>query len=162
MIPLVRDVICRPIVPGSMFQVSGSESMKTGRAPQYMTAFAVATNVREGTSTSSPGRTFIPTRAVCSATVPFVQEIEWRVLQNLRKLDSNRSMYLPLDEIQPDSRQSSTYSRSRPTSAGADTGMKRRAVTPELRIESIHPLRSTDNRRRGGIQLYMLLPSFPS
>ena len=38
---------------------------------------------------------------------------------------SKRSMYEPDDEIQVDSRQSSTYSRSRPTSAGAATGMRR-------------------------------------
>src|SRR5205823_13341366 len=39
---------------GSTVQVRGSESTKTGTAPQYRTALAVATNVRAGTRTSSP------------------------------------------------------------------------------------------------------------
>ena len=39
--------------------------------------------------------------------------------------DSKRARYLPLEEIQVESTQSSTYSRSRPTSAGAATGMRR-------------------------------------
>ncbi len=39
----------------SMFPVRGSESTKTGFAPQYSTAWAVATCDCAGTITSSPG-----------------------------------------------------------------------------------------------------------
>src|SRR6266571_4927450 len=160
MIPLVLGVIFRAIAVGSIFQASGSESTKTGRAPQYVTALAVATKVKEGTNTSLPGWTFRATRAVCSATVPLAQAIEWRVSQNSRKLDSKSSIYFPLDEIQPESRQSNTYSRSWPTSAGAETGMKRRDVTLGLQRESSGPLPSTDDRRRGGKQPGTLSQSF--
>ena len=49
-----RDAL-RDVIRGSMFQVSGSMSAKTGVAPAYRMALAVAMNEYEGQITSSPG-----------------------------------------------------------------------------------------------------------
>ncbi len=48
-----------------------STSAKTGRAPTYVTALAVAMNEKDGTTTSSPAPTPATTSARCSAVVQF-------------------------------------------------------------------------------------------
>ncbi len=52
-----------------MHQVSSSMSTKTGSAPQYLTALAVATQLISGTITSSPGPTPRPRSVRCRAPV---------------------------------------------------------------------------------------------
>ena len=61
MIARVRSVIAASAASRSMRPVPGTESTSTGRAPACSTAFAVATNVIAGISTSSPG----PMPAAC-------------------------------------------------------------------------------------------------
>src|SRR6266704_601004 len=63
MIALVRGVSLASMARVSSCQVSGLESTKTGLAPQYFTALAVATKVRLGSSTSSCGPTPTAARA---------------------------------------------------------------------------------------------------
>ena len=66
---LVRAVIDSSSRAGSMLKVSSSMSTKTGRAPCISTTFAVATHVKDGTITSSPGPMPSATSARCSAVV---------------------------------------------------------------------------------------------
>src|SRR4051794_20112251 len=98
-----------------MFQVVASESTKTGRAPQYATAFAEATYVRVGTMTSSPLVMPSARSARCRATVPFEQDMPCSTVQNFANSRSKLSIYFPAEEIQVDSRQSLTYFFSLPT-----------------------------------------------
>ncbi len=53
----------------SILKVRGSTSTKTGTALQYKTALAVATQVKAGTNTSSPGSTPQASKAICKAVV---------------------------------------------------------------------------------------------
>jgi hypothetical protein len=55
MIAFVRGVIRFSIFATSMLNVRRSMSTKTGFAPTYSTQFGVATHVKAGTNTSSPG-----------------------------------------------------------------------------------------------------------
>jgi len=54
-IPTVFGVIAFSSRSGSTLNVARSMSQKTGFAPRYSTTFAVETQVKAGTSTSSPG-----------------------------------------------------------------------------------------------------------
>src|SRR5207342_2484102 len=56
---------------------SPSMSAKTGVAPVYRTAFAVATNVRDGTMASSPGPRPAARQIRWSAAVPLATAIAW-------------------------------------------------------------------------------------
>src|SRR5215468_10300778 len=123
MMPFVRGVILASIAMGSMFQLSASESTKTGRASQCATAFAVATNVSVGTMTSSPEPTPSALRATCNAAVPLQHEMACLTPQKSANAASNRSTYGPLDDIQVESIQSMTYAFSFPTNIGAATGI---------------------------------------
>ena len=71
-----------------MFAVSGRQSTKSGVAPAWLTASAVAMKVLTGTMTSSPG----PTPAACSArrtaSVPELTPVQNPAPQNLAKADS--------------------------------------------------------------------------
>ena len=53
----VRGVMTRSIAAGSMLRVAGSRSANTGLAPARTTALAQETNVKLGSTTSSPGPT---------------------------------------------------------------------------------------------------------
>ena len=64
-----------------MFQVSFSLSMKTGFAPQYLAALAVAIYVSVGIMTSSPSPTPSASSARCSVTVPLQQASAYLVPQ---------------------------------------------------------------------------------
>jgi len=66
----VRSPICASKEAGSRFCVSSSTSAKTGTAPTWSAAVALATKVKAGTITSSPGRTPAALRATSSAAVP--------------------------------------------------------------------------------------------
>src|SRR5205085_11721535 len=91
-------------------------------------------NVRVGTITSSPAPTPRAASARCKATVPLQHEMACLTPQNSAKAVSNFSMYLPLDEIHVDSKQSITYSFSFPTSIGAATGMNRLSISGMLHL----------------------------
>ncbi len=54
-IAFVRGVIAASTAAGSMLNVSGSTSAKTGVAPVKSTALAEATNENDDVTTSSPG-----------------------------------------------------------------------------------------------------------
>ena len=53
-----------------MFQLAASQSMNTGRAPQYVIALALAEKVSDEHTTSSPSSTPTSIRARCRAAVP--------------------------------------------------------------------------------------------
>jgi hypothetical protein len=65
----VRGVIAAAIAAGSMLSVSRSMSAKTGLAPARTTAFAQDTNVKLGSTTSSPGPTPARVTAASNADV---------------------------------------------------------------------------------------------
>ena len=64
---------------GSIVWVSGSMSQKTGSAPWCSTAIAVATKLKAGTITSSPGRTPAAAIPQWSAAVPLFTSRQCRV-----------------------------------------------------------------------------------
>ena len=66
---LVRGVMRDSSLDSSRFSVSGRMSAKTMRAPRRAKAFAVETNVKEGTITSSPARKSNKSEAISSACV---------------------------------------------------------------------------------------------
>ena len=70
MIARVRGVIAASTLEASIWNVSSSESTKTGLAPYIITALTVATNVYGGTMTSSPGFRSSAPRVATSALVP--------------------------------------------------------------------------------------------
>ena len=102
-----------------MPSVSSLESTKCGTAPQYVTAFGVATKVRAGVSTSSPGDTPAITSARCSAAVPLAVAITRATPIRSASISSNRSTYEPADETQPVSIVSRTYRHSFPANSGS-------------------------------------------
>ncbi len=69
MIALVRAVIARSTWSRSMLAVTGSQSTKTGVAPQCSTVLEVAMKVIGVVMTSSPGPTSRPFRARNNAVV---------------------------------------------------------------------------------------------
>src|SRR2546422_10566082 len=97
-----------------MFIVAHAESTNTGVAPQYVTAFAVAMKVSDGTMTSSPGDRSSARRARWSALVPLLHATTYRTSQKAAKLASNGSMNAPNDDTQPVRRHSATYRDSFP------------------------------------------------
>ena len=70
MIAFVFDVIAASILEGSILNVSGSISTKTGFAPTIPIASAVATKVNAVVITSSPAPIFKARNATCKASVP--------------------------------------------------------------------------------------------
>ena len=66
----VRGVIAALSVSGVMSSVSSLMSANRGVAPARTTAAAVATNVFDGTTTSSPGPIPSAVRLSCRASVP--------------------------------------------------------------------------------------------
>src|SRR4051812_19353497 len=125
MMPRDFEVILASICAGSRFQMTGSTSTKTGLPPQKTTALALAIKVSVGTMTSSPGSKPSAINARCNDVVPLEQLTAYFVPQNLAKPSSNCSIYLPVELIQVDCKQSITYFCSLPPSVGAATGMKR-------------------------------------
>lgn len=89
--PTVRRVMALSTASVSRFHVSISQSTSTGVAPQYATALAVATYVKVGTITSSPGCTPSASSAMCSATVPFAVASACDVPVKRAKSASNRA-----------------------------------------------------------------------
>ena len=74
---------------GHMVHVSGSISVKTGLAPTYLTALAVATQVVSGTITSSPFLISQDLSIKCIAPVQLEVGIAYLTLKYFLKLFSN-------------------------------------------------------------------------
>ncbi len=66
---------------GSMLNVSGSTSAKSGVAPHIETLDAVAKNVNAGTITESPGPMPAASSAAWSAAVPELTPTAWAAPQ---------------------------------------------------------------------------------
>ncbi len=105
---------------GSTFQLSGVLSRRTGRAPRYITAFAVAANVNDGTSTVSPRRTPAAISARCSAAVPLLSATACRTPTSSAHLASNASRSGPTGATQFESNASSSSFRSTSVTSGGD------------------------------------------
>ena len=97
-----------------------SLSRNTGRAPTYMTALAVATNVSVGTSTSSPGPTPSRSNASWSAAVPLDNAAACSTPTNVANSRSNASTCGPSGAIQLESNVSSNSARSAAPTSGGD------------------------------------------
>ena len=89
MMPTVRSVTRPSIWSVRMLNVARSMSQKTGRAPMYSTTLAVATQVKAGTMTSSPGFNPSAATATWSAVVHELVAIEWVAPVNSEKRSSN-------------------------------------------------------------------------
>ena len=74
----VRGPMAASTFAGSMPNVRASTSTKTGTAPWWSTAIAVATKVKAGTMTSSPAWIPAPISARCSAAVPLLVARQYR------------------------------------------------------------------------------------
>ena len=81
MIAFVLGVIFSSSFVGSIHQVWGSTSTKTGRAPARITTLALTMSVKSGMITSSPSPMPKATKPKCSAPVPLLQAIPWRAPQ---------------------------------------------------------------------------------
>ncbi len=78
MIARVREVTFRAASAADRLRSSGPPiSTKTGRAPVYRMALAVATKVRAGHRTSSPGPSPKAAQARCRAAVPLATARAW-------------------------------------------------------------------------------------
>ena len=93
--PTVRGVMCASICAMSMLKVGKSMSQKTARPPRYSTALAVATQVKAGTITSSPGPTPMIVMATCNAVVQFETATACFTPVNSANFRSNSATYGP-------------------------------------------------------------------
>ena len=91
-------------------------------------ALAVATKVIDGRITSSFGSTPSSSSAACSAAVPLTMAMAWRTPVAAATISSNCATYLPADDTQPVSMQSSTSSRSRAPNRGSCSSTGRAAA----------------------------------
>jgi hypothetical protein len=82
--------------------------MRTGSAPQYLTALAEAMKVTVGTMTASPGPTPAMRSATWRAAVPLEQATAYRAPAMAATASSNLGTYSPAADSQPLSRQSRT------------------------------------------------------
>ncbi len=106
-----------------MFHESGSESTKTGVAPRYVTGWLEAQNVKDCTSTSSPGPTPHASRARWTAAVPALRHAtalssvaapSSRRLTNAASSSSKAFTFGPIGTTQFESKASFMKSISRP------------------------------------------------
>src|ERR1019366_7457244 len=114
MIALERGVIFGSSVAAVTFHVTGSESAKTGVAPVYATAFAVAIIVKAGTTISSPAFRPSAARTRCSAAVPLEHETA--------RVQPAAPANGPADEIQLEVMHSVRYRSSFPSRRVSHTG----------------------------------------
>ena len=105
-----------------MLKVRGSISTNTGLPPARQTEFAVAAKVKEGTITSSPGRTPTAMSAMCRPDVPEFTAIQWRPLTKAENSDSKAATSGPCAII-PDCRTRSTAARSSAPTIGFAAGI---------------------------------------
>src|SRR5271169_1770426 len=118
----VRGVILGSSVAAVTFHVRGSESAKTGVAPVYATALAVAIIVKAGTTTSSPAFRPSAARTRCSAAVPLEHETARAVPAARANASSNLPTNGPADEIQFEVTHSVRYLSSFPSRRVSHTG----------------------------------------
>src|SRR3989339_668733 len=85
--------------------------------------------------TSSPFPMSKATRARCKAFVPFVTAIACFTPMYSAKAFSKAAIYLPDEDIQPDSNASITYSFSLPARRGSQTGIYFLPIYAFLRIK---------------------------
>ncbi len=101
MIAFVRDVIRLATCAGSMFQVTGSASTRTGTAPARTTAAAQEMMVKVGSITSSPGPRRSAATAISSAPEPLATAMPCFRPTRWEKRSSNCWTKGPSEEIQP-------------------------------------------------------------
>ena len=86
-----------------ILKVFSSTSAITGFSPNKATTSAVATYVKDGQMTSSPGFKLQDIKAICNASVPFAHGITCLHPKYLERLDENSCTFGPLiyfvDEI---------------------------------------------------------------
>jgi hypothetical protein len=104
---------------GSRFHDS-SQSTKTGSAPTYRMAFAVATKVIVGHSTRSPGPTPCRSSARWSAAVPDESATAWPAPTYAASSVSKASTCGPSGAIQFESNASRSIARSSGPTSGGD------------------------------------------
>ena len=81
--------------------MSGRMSTKTGRAPRSTNAFAVETNVNDGTITSSPGPMSSSSAAISRACVQDVVSSTRRAPRSSSSRRRHFSVKTPSPEIRP-------------------------------------------------------------
>ena len=151
MIAFVRGVSLASRARASSCHVSGLESTKTGVAPQYFTALAVATKVRLGSSTSSSGPTPAAASARWRATVPFATAIPWTAPQKAANSRSNSPIKAPSELIQPERMASTTLASSSSPKTGAAMGIRGTVMAARFGIRSgREPARSSGCHRSPG------------
>ena len=117
----VRSVTAASAAVASMHHDSGSMSTKTGTAPMYIGAAAVATNVSAGMITSSPGPTPAAFSATSSAVVPLAVQTPERAVWYEANASAKRAAWT-LGEGKPPQFPLSTTSASAATSRSSCTG----------------------------------------
>src|SRR3954470_20187785 len=126
MIAFVALVTARSAASGSRLNVRGSTSAKTGVAPHCHTAFAVAMNDIEGTTTSSPG----PTPETWSASWSAVVQLLTATASTAQTRSANAGAIPPTrgpGDPQPEAITSATARPSSPRRYGRANGT---AITP--------------------------------
>ena len=118
----VRPLRCGSTVCGMRFCEARSTSAKTGVAPTYRTALAVAMNDSDGTITSSPGAIPAAIRARCRAVVQEDTATAWGEPIAVANASSNSRTRGPC-AIQPDATASAAASASSLPSHGFMTGI---------------------------------------
>src|SRR5919204_5803081 len=122
MIAFVFGVTVASTSAGSRFRSSGpAMSQKTGSAPVTATAFAAATKLSEGTTTSSPGPHPSATRARWSAAVPFATASASAAPQKEANSRSSSATRGPMLH-QPERTTSSTASTSSSSTRRSESG----------------------------------------
>jgi len=95
MTALVRGVSLWATDCGEMLKVDRSTSAKTGVAPQYMITLAVATQVKDGRITSSPGPMPMAASIRCNPVVQLLVARAWGVRDLWAKAVSNSATLGP-------------------------------------------------------------------
>src|SRR5664280_1035336 len=125
----VREVRCGSTVAAVMLPVTASTSAKTGSAPTYRTAFVVAMNENDGTTTSSPGPIPATCSARCSAVVQDDTATAYGDCMRAANVSSNSLTRGPC-ATQPERRTSVTAATSSSPSHGCMTLMRSTSDRP--------------------------------
>src|SRR5437764_10291773 len=126
-----------------ILSVSRSTSAKMTRAPRYITAWAVETNVIVGTITSSPGPTPASSVAKSSAAVALFNATAYGAPRYCANFCSNSAVLGPMP-IQPLLRTAATASASSSPMLGRNTGIM---AMVKLRSDQLVPFERNDLRR---------------
>ena len=122
--PRVRSVTAASTAEGSMFNVTGSTSAKTGSAPSRMKQFADATNDNGDVITSSPPPSPAMRQSRCNPAVPLDTAAAYGAPTRAAISSSNCSIHGPRDN-RPDRSTSRTSSSSRSSIHGRESGTSR-------------------------------------